>query len=251
MKLLAIAMRELGALLGSIVGWLVITAFTFINGVAFAVLTVGYVETSHQAIEQPWLDIQLTFADYLLGPLFNFQILILLFLIPGVTMRLFSEELRQRTLELLMTAPLSIVEIVAGKFVGAMAFVTLLLLFSAWPAPFLMAWTEIDPFLFVGGFGAVWLVSACVVGLGMAFSASTPHQTVAFVTTVGVAFGLYLMSAMADIDPTGILEVVSPASHVSDLQQGLLRMSDMVFFGVWITVCLLFTQQRLAMRRWA
>lgn len=251
MKVLTIAGRELASLLGSIIGWLVITAFTFIAGVAFVVLLIGYVDASQQAIEQPWLDLQVTYADYLLAPFFNFQLLILLFLIPGVTMRLFSEELRQHTLELLLTSPLSIGEIVLGKFIGAMAFVSLLLVFASWPAPFLAAWTDVDLTLFATGLGGVWLASACVVGLGMAFSASTPHQTVAFVLTVGLAFGIYLLSAMSDVDPTGLLEVLSPASHVADLQQGLVRLSDLVFFGAWIGVCLLFTQQRLALRRWS
>ena len=102
MKVLVIAQRELGALLGSVVGWLVITAFVLISGVVSAFGVVGYAMNSEQIIESAFMGAPvMTFADTLLWPVSQIQATFLMFFVPGVTMRLFSEELRQRTLELL------------------------------------------------------------------------------------------------------------------------------------------------------
>lgn len=251
MKVLFIAQRELGALLGSIVGWLVITAFTFICGVATAFGMVNYAESSKQIVELPYTDIQLTFADYLLWQIYSFEALFLMFVVPAVTMRLFSEELRNKTLELLMTAPLSLWELVAGKFLGAMGFVTLMLLFASWHIPLLLMWTSVDPVVLFSGLGATWLVAACLVVLGMACSAATPHQLLALVMAEGIAFGILMLSAFEEADPTGILQGLSLFDHMEDLAHGLLRLSDLTFFVVFILVGLLATQQRLALRRWS
>lgn len=251
MKVLVIAGRELGALLGSIVGWLVITAFVFVSGLAFVVGALGYAATSEDLVAQPYLGAQLTFAEYLLWPFFSFQALFLMFLIPGITMRLFSEELRQRTLELLLTAPVSLWEIVLGKFLGAMAFVTLMLALTAWGVGLVWWWSPMDPVLIFTGYAAVWLVSACLVALGMAFSASTPHQVLALVLSEAFAFGLLLLAAFEDSDPTGLLQGLGMTEHMRDLIHGLFRVSDLTFFVLFTVFFLLATQQRLAARRWS
>jgi ABC-2 type transport system permease protein len=250
-KVWVIAARELGAAFTSVVGWLIATAFLFISGFVFFLGSMGYAEYSEAVVQQPYVDVQLTYADYLLWPFFSFQALFLTFLIPGITMRLFSEELRQRTLELLLTAPVTTWEIVLGKFLGAQAFVTLLLLGNGWVAIFLLAWTEVDPRVLGCGYLAVWLASACMVALGTAFSAMTAHQVVALVLAECTAFALWLVTAVADQDPTGLLRALALTEHMEDLSRGLIRLSDLTFFLVFVAVCLVATHQRLTVRRWA
>ncbi|MFK7931779.1 MAG: ABC transporter permease [Myxococcota bacterium] len=246
-----IAKRELGAMLGSIVGWLVITAFVFVSGIAFVVGALGYAATSESLVAQPYAGIEFTYSEYLLWPFFSFQALFLMFLIPGITMRLFSEELRQKTLELMLSAPISLWELVLGKFAGAMAFVTLMLALTSIPTALIAAWSTLDPVLLLTGFCSVWLVSACLVALGMAFSASTPHQVLALVLSEGVAFGLLLLAAFEDSDPTGLISGLSMTEHMRDLIYGLVRVSDLTFFLLFVAFFLLATQQRLVARRWS
>lgn len=250
MKILHIAGRELTALLGSAIGWLVITAFNLINGLVFGLIMLGYSESSEALTAQPYGGVSLTVAGELLWPYCSVQVTFLLFLLPAVTMRLFSEEIRQHTLALLETSPVSNWEIVLGKFGGAMGFVTVLLALTIWAPIFLLTWTPVEPTLLISGMAGVWLASACIVALGMAASAATAHQVLALVITEAFAFGLMLVAGLQQYDPTGILPKLAITPHLEDLTQGLLRLSDMAYFVVFIGVFLLATQQRLALRRW-
>lgn len=251
MRIVHIATRELGSMLGSAVGWIVLTAFNLVSGIVFFLSMVGYSQSSEQLIATPFSGFTLTFADHLLWPFISFQALFLLFLLPGITMRQFSEEIRQRTLELLETSPVETWEIVLGKFAGAMAFVTILLGVGVWAPILLLWWTSVDPVLLVCGFAAVWLSSACIVALGLAASAATPHQVLALVVTEGIAFTLLLLAGLQDFDPTGILPLLAITPHLEDLARGLLRASDFAYFIGFIAFFLLAAHQRLALRRWA
>ncbi len=250
MKVLVIAQRELGSLFGSVIGWLVLTAFLAVSGIVWTLAVMGYLDNSELVVQAPYAGVELTFADYLLWPFFSFQALFLLFLVPGVTMRLFAEEVRQHTLELLMTSPVALSEVVAGKFAGAMGFVLAMIGLSALPVVLLAVWAGMDPAQVGLGVGGVALSASCMVALGMAFSASTPHQVVALVLTEGLAFGLLLLSGYGDVDSTGILEALSLTGHMEDLARGVLRLSDLVFYAVFVGFFLLATHQRLAVRRW-
>jgi ABC-2 type transport system permease protein len=251
MKILHVAGREVAALLGSAVGWLILTAFNLIGGLVFFLAMLGYSQSSEHLVASPYAGVTLSFTDHLLAPYFNFQVLFLLFMLPGVTMRLISEEVRQRTIELLETSPLSIWEIVLGKYLGAMGFVTAMLALSCWAPASLMWWGDPDPIVVLCGMAAVWLASACIVALGLAASAATAHQVLALVLSLGFALGLLLVSGLQDFDPTGILPQLAIAPHLEDLMRGVLRASDFAYFIAFIGFFLLATHQRLALRRWA
>jgi ABC-2 type transport system permease protein len=250
MKVLIIAEREVSALLGSVIGWLLITAFGLISGVVFFLAVLGYSQSSEQLVVQPYGGFTLEFSEHLLWPYFSFQSLFLLFLLPGVTMRLFSEEVRQRTLEFLETAPVHTSEIVLGKFVGAMAYTTLLIGLTGWAPILLWLWSSVDPMLLLTGMAAVWLSSACIVALGMAASAATSHQVVALVLTEAFAFALLLVTGLEGFDPTGALHLLAITPHTEDLARGLLRLSDATYFIMFTLFFLLATHQRLILRRW-
>ncbi len=250
MKILPIAAREVGAQLGGALGGRARTAFNQISGQVLLLAMLGYSQSSEQLIATPYAGVTLSFGDHLLWPYFSFQALFLLFLLPGVTMRLVSEEVRQRTIELLETSPVTTWEIVLGKFAGAIGFVTVMLALSAWAPLLLWWWSDVQPLLLVCGMAAVWLASACVVALGLAASAATAHQVLALVLSEGVAFGLLIVSGLEDFDPTGILPQLAISPHLEDLCRGLLRASDFAYFAVFIGFFLLATHQRLALRRW-
>jgi len=251
MKVVHIAGRELGSMLGSAIGWIVLTAFNLVSGIVFFLAMLGYSQSSEQLIASPFAGVTLSFSEHLLWPFFSFQALFLLFLLPGITMRQFSEEIRQRTLELLETSPVDTWEIVLGKFAGAMAFVTIMLGVGLWAPVALLWWTSVDPMLLVCGSAGVWLSSACIVALGLAASAATPHQVLALVVTEAVAFTLLLVSGLQDFDPTGVLPLLAITPHIEDLARGLLRASDFAYFLAFIGFFLLAAHQRLALRRWA
>ena len=251
MKVLVIAGRELTSLLGSVVGWLVLTTFLLVSGLVFVLGTISYLDYSEQIVMSPYAGVTLTYADYLLWPFFSFQALFLLFLVPGVTMRLFSEELRQRTLELLMTSPVGLWEIVLGKFIGAAGFLGVMLLGTGWVPVFLLLTSDVDPAQVLLGYLATWLAGACMVAMGMAFSATTSHQVLALVLSEGFAFVLLLLSAFSDSDPTGLAAGLAMTNHMEDLVRGVIRLSDFAYFVAFIGFFLLAAQQRLAMRRWA
>lgn len=250
MKALHVAGREVTALLGSAIGWIVITAFSLVSGLVFFLAVYNYADASEHLVARPYAEGALNFSDNLLWPFFSFQSLFLLFLLPGITMRLFSEELRQRTLELLETSPISTFEIVIGKFLGAMGFVTILLALNGWGPLYLWFTSDVEPTLLLCGMAGVWLASACIVSLGMAASAATSHQVLALVIAEAFAFFLLVLTGLEQLDSTGVLSKLAITPHLEDLTRGLLRASDMTYFLLFIVFFLLATQQRLAIRRW-
>lgn len=230
-------------------GWVMAGVFCLIGGVAWMVLITGYVELSAQTVESPWAASGLTLQDHLLSPYFNFLALLLLFFGPALSMRSFAGEARGGTLELLLASPLTAGELVVAKVGGMALFVLMLVLLSAWPVALLFTVSEADPALVAGGLLGVFLIGCAIVSLGVVISAMTRHQAVAFVGTVAVAFGLYLLAGMGDFGVPDWIRALAPNMHVVGLQSGVLRLSDLVYFAVWFCVTAFAAAQRLEFRR--
>lgn len=178
---------------------------------------------------------------------FSFHPWLYLCLIPAVSMRLWAEERRGGTLELLMTLPVSRAGAVAGKFLAAWLFcgVALALTFPMWitvnylgePDNGAIATGYVGSFLMAGGFLAI---GACV-------SAATRSQVIAFVVSVVVCFGFLLagygpvINVFSPWAPQAVLETISSFSFLTRFDamgKGVIDLRDLVFFGSLITGCL-------------
>lgn len=249
MTVLHIAARELKATFSTAIGWLVLTAFLLITGVFWVIMVDAYVTQSHDLVHNPYAAHQLNLTDYLLLPFFGNCTVIVLMIAPALSMRLFSEEYKQHTMELLLTSPISTAEIVLGKYLGGVATLLVMLLCTAHYPISLWMWGTPDPGVLIGGYAALAVLGGAILAMGMWFSAWTSNQIVALVLTFGAALTLYVM-ALDLSEPDALQTRLSLSAHLTDLLRGELRLSAMVYFAGFIGFFVFATHQRVESFRW-
>jgi ABC-2 type transport system permease protein len=178
------------------------------------------------------------------APLFGTIALILMMLIPIFTMRLIAEERRNQTLTLLMSAPVSDIHIVAGKFIGLMLFLLLIIASCMLMALTLAAGTQLDTGLLLTNALGLVLLAASYVALGLYISSLTAQPVVAAIGTLAIFFGLWLVDVSA-VDNDNAWRALTPTSHFQSFNIGLLNRTDLMFFLLFCTAFLLLTIRRL------
>ena len=227
----SIVLREIKSFFGSPIGYLVIAIFLLINGLFLWVF------------EGEYNILKTGFAD--MTPFFTLAPWILIFLIPAVTMRSFSDEKKQGTLELLLTKPLPIWQIVNGKFLGA-----LLLILMAIVPTFIYVWTiyglgmpegNIDMGSTIGSyFGLLFLISG-YSSIGIFTSTLSENQIVAFIVAVFLCFFLYFgFEGLATVTPnfSTFISALGMQDHYKSMSRGVIDTRDIVYF-VSITIAFL------------
>lgn len=174
---------------------------------------------------------------------------------PLLTMRLFAEENREGTMELLMTLPLRDVHVVLGKFLGAWAYFTLLLLVTGTYQIALIWLSPPDLGAVFSGYLGLWLMGGASLAIGMLFSALNENQIVAAFLTMAVLVVLWLADIVGTvINNRGLAEVIRRFSFQTNYNYsfayGLIRLDSIVFFLGVIAVCLYLTTLIVESRRW-
>lgn len=250
---LAIARRELEAYFATPVGWLCLTGFILVTGLFFAVMVTGYADQATQAAYNPYGGGDLNINETLLPDFFGNTAVILLLLCPALTMRLFSEDRRQRSFELLLSSPLSSTQIVLGKYLGALGFLGVLLLGTLHYVAILYWVGAPDAGTLLASYAATFLLAASFMAVGMFTSAFTESQVLSLVISFGVVLGLWVLAWIDSFSQAPWVQVVTYASmlsHQSDLSKGLLHIKDLVYFVSFIGFFLFATQQRVEAFRW-
>ena len=179
-------------------------------------------------------------------------LVVLVFLVPFLTMRLIAEEKKKGTFELLVTSPLSVSDIVIGKFLGVSIFLLLMVL-GAWVFPALLIVygnPEILPIM--SGLLGVMLCTLAFASIGIAVSAFTENQIIAGVVGMVVLLLLYVIHSPADSigGVTGdVLRYISPVLQVQDLLKGVITAKSIVYFVSVILFGLFLTQRALEAQR--
>lgn len=175
-------------------------------------------------------------------------------LVPAVTMRLFAEERRTGSLELLVTLPLSDLQVVLGKYLSALALLAVALLLTASYPITLAALGDLDWGPVLGGYLGLLLLGAALCGIGTAASALTSNQVVAFLLAMVLCLVPFAMGFFLDRVPPAALPVVQYLAfdyHLGNLGRGVLDTRDFAYFasvalfGIAVAV-LALRQQRLA-----
>ena len=227
----SIILREIKSFFGSPVGYLVIALFLITNGLFLWVF------------EGDYNILNTGFAD--MSPFFTLAPWILIFLIPAVTMRSFSDEKRQGTLELLLTKPLSIAQIVNGKFIGTLFLIVLALLPTLIYVKVIydlgMPEGNIDMGSTIGSyFGLLFLISA-YAAIGIFTSSISDNQIVSFILAVFVCFFFYFgFEGLTSLLPSfsAILSGFGMSEHFKSMGRGVIDTRDILYF-VSITVLFL------------
>ncbi len=251
---LTIARRETSALFNTPVGWIALTAFTFIGGFFFTAMLIGYYSAYSQSVLNPQQADQLSVNEWVVQPFFSNLGVIALFIIPAVTMRLIAEDRRQRSIEILLTSPVSSLEIALGKFLGGMGFA---LVMTASTLPFmwfLYALGDPDTGVVASNYLGFILMLGTLIAMGTFASALTENQIVAFM--MAFAGGLFLwisnwvVQGMDDGPLKTSIDYLSMLKHADSMGKGLLHTQDIVYFLSFIGFFLFATSQRVEALRW-
>lgn len=189
---------------------------------------------------------------------FTYHPWLYLFLVPAISMRLWSEDRRSGTIELLMTLPLPLPAIILGKFLAAWAFagITLALTFPIWLSVNYLGNPDQGPIV-LGYLGSFLMVGA-YLAIGSAMSALTKNQVIAFVLTAAVCFIFTVMGLPMVLDaftgwlPQSLLSLLASfsfLSHFSDILKGIISISDVVFFFSLIIFWLFITYIAIQTKR--
>jgi ABC-2 type transport system permease protein len=188
-------------------------------------------------------------TEVVVAPLFGNAAIVLLLVVPLVSMRLITEERRNKTLALLFSAPLSMSEIVFGKYLGLVAFLLIQILLIALMPLSLLTGGGLDFGLFASGLLGLTLLLAGFAAVGLFMSTLTQHQTIAAVSTFGVLLLFWILDWAGEGAGGGVLAYLSLLNHYEPFLKGVFDTRDAVYLVLFIATFLALSVRRLDMDR--
>ncbi len=231
-KSVTIMKRELRSLFISPIAYIVITVFLIFTGFFF-------------------------FKDFFyfnqaeMRNLFQLFPLMLSFVVPAITMRLFSEERHSGTMELLMTLPVTPLEAAAGKFLAGTVFVSVIIAPTLLYLVTLVIVGSPDYGPIIGGYLGAVLLGAAYTSIGVLLSSLSKNQIVAFITAWAVCFSLWLVDKVVFFLPSWLtfIEYIGSDYHFQNIARGVIDTRDIIYFASIIVISLLITGRILEERR--
>lgn len=232
-----VARREFGAFFLSPIAYAVNAVFLLTTGLAFGLGTFGPGnEASLRGLFDDWI------------------LLILVFVLPMLTMRLMSEELRSGTIETLMTVPITETQVVLGKFFGAFLFYIILLASLLIYPLILSMYGRFDVQLLACNYIGLLLLGALYIAVGLFFSTVTRHQVIAVVASLALlvllTFASYALATKVEGWSKVVLQQLSIRTHFQEFVRGMLDLNHVVFFLTTTAFFLFLAVKTLEVRRW-
>ncbi len=247
--ILTIAARELRSLFLSPLAWSILAVLQAILAWRFLWLIEGFLQVQSRLVSvegAPGL------TEIVVSNLFVWAAVLMLLVMPLLTMRLVSEERRSRTLPLLLSAPVSMTEIILGKYLGIMGFLLCILgLVTLMPLSLLLG-GSLDLGLVFSGLLGLLLVTASFAAAGLFLSTMTEQPTVAAISTFGLLLLLWIMNQANNTgagDKDAVLAYVSTLSHYEALLRGVFDTQDVAYYLLFIVTFLVMSIRRLDAER--
>ena len=253
----AIVEKEWRHYFGSPIAWVALTIWTLLFGLFHVVIFRSFLLYSMQSAqhmefgEAP----KLSLNDLVIGTVLQNMAVVALFLTPMLTMRLFAEEKRQGTIELLATAPITSLQIILGKFLGALSLFALMI--AAGLLNFVVLWQyatvppEWKP-VAAGALGLL-LLSACFIAVGLFVSTLTRNQIVAGTLTFGLLLGFWILGWVGEPSSGPAMQVLTYLGlipHLEPFMKGVLDSKDVVFYLSFVALGLFLAHQSVESQRW-
>lgn len=237
-----VARKELKSMFASPMGWVILALLMF----AFGTTYLNGVDSYFAVMSGSMRPAERTGVTQFVGQaVYGFASFMVLFAVPLLSMRLVSEERRNQTLPFLFSAPISLTEIVLGKFLGLVAFLSILVLYIAAMLCTLNLWADIDfGFILANSIG-LFLMIASFSALGLYFSSLTQQPVVAAILTFIALFALMFLGRFFAGDPSSVISKLSLVRHFQSFTGGLIDSGDIAYFVLFIVTFLTLTVRRL------
>jgi ABC-2 type transport system permease protein len=247
--------RELGAYFGSPIAYTVLGIYLIVCGYFFFAIFGWFSTISFQAMRSPYGygAPSLNMTDGVLRPLFGDMSVIMLLVMPMLTMRLFSEEKKAGTAELLFTYPIRDWEIILGKFAACVTIFTLMLAITLIYPYMMLKYGKPEAGPIISGYIGLFLMGVAFIALGTFASSLTENQIVASIATFGGLLLFWVVGWSSELvhGKTGeLLSHLSIIEHFQNFAKGVVETKDIVYYLSFAFFFLFLTLRSIESKRW-
>ena len=232
----AIIKRELSSYFNSAIGYIVLAVFYFFSGLFFYMYCLLSNTTSMSYV-------------------FLSMLMVVMLVIPIITMKSFSEERKQKTDQALLTAPISLTEMVLGKFFGAFLLYCICNAIYVLYAVILLFYATPDWAVFLTTMLGMLLMGGALIAIDLFISALTESQVIAAVVSIGIGLLIYMLDSLSNIFNvdwlTNFLRNISFDAHFTNFINGIINLTSVVFFRSVIAIFLFLCVRVFEKRRWS
>jgi len=237
-----IARKELKSLFSSPLAWAMLAFVQIILAWIFFSRLDAFLQYQGQLSQMPNAP---GLTQIVVSPMFGVATIVLLMSVPLFTMRLIAEERRSQTMTFLLSAPVSMSEIVLGKFLALLVFMLLIGIMITVMSLAVLFGGKLDFGLLGANLLGLALLSASFVAVGLYVSCLTAQPVVAAIGTLAILLGLWLININATNDPDNLSHLFSLLKHYDNFGKGVVALSDTIFFLVFTATFLLLAIRRL------
>ena len=254
-NIVTIAGKEIRSYFSSPVAYVLLAAYLALAGYFFYALLIAFNQTLqiYSMMRNPELIARFNLNQMVIVPLLANLSVLLIFIVPAITMRMFPEEKRAGTYELLLTSPLRVSEIVLGKFLGGLVLVLLMVLLSGIFGLLLRVYGKPEVPMMLAGYLGLALMATVFLAIGTLVASFTDNVVIAYVGALFALLVLYTVGWLGDTLQGGgaqLIKYLSITDHFQELTKGVIDTRDLVYFFTLLVVSLFLTQRSVESVRW-
>jgi len=254
-NVLTIAGKELRSYFASPVAYVLLAAYLALGGYFFYALLTAFNQTLqiYTMMRNPEMISRFNLNQMVVVPLLHNMSVLLIFIVPAITMRMFPEEKRAGTYELLLTSPVRVGEIVLGKFLGGLVLVLLMVALSGLFGLLLIVYGNPELPMMLSGYLGLALMGTVFLAIGTLISSFTDNVVIAY---VGALFTLLVLYTIGWLGETiqgvggGLVRYASITEHFTELTKGVIDTKDLVYFATLLVIGIFLTQRSVESVRW-
>lgn len=254
MGFVAILKKELKSYFYSPIAYVVITMFLILNGYFFFGMMLSFAEYGRMALENN-PEAKININDGVIRQLFGNMSFVMLLILPVLTMRLFSEEKKSGTFELITTYPIKDIDLVIGKILSATAVLLLMVGLTSFYCVFMYSYSQPDTGRILTGYLGTILMGIAFISMGTFISALTESQIISAIVTFGILLIFWVLGwvgtfSSAEGTIAEVFKQLSMLNHFESFGKGIIDLSDVVYFISFITLSIFLTLRALESKKW-
>jgi ABC-2 type transport system permease protein len=254
-NVLTIAGREIRSYFSSPVAYVLLAVYLALAGYFFYALLIAFNQTLqiYSMMRNPEMMARFNLNQMVIVPLLHNLSVLLIFIVPAITMRMFPEEKRAGTYELLLTSPVKVGEIVFGKFLGGLVLVGLMVALSGLFGLLVLLYGNPEVPMMLTGYLGLALMGMVFLAVGTLISSFTDNVVIAYVGSLFALLVLYTIGWLGETLQGAVGALVRYASiteHFQELTKGLIDTKDLVYFATLLVIALFLTQRSVESVRW-